>query len=215
MNLENYYKSMGNGRIDKSPSLSLIGGLMVISKVAFLTIVIVALLSAQEREEMKTYYDDGQPATMYFKKLDSSGNYVKDGPYVHWYSNGQVMEKVMYKDDKPEGTITSWYENGQKKMQCSMKNGKCEGLLIKWHANGMKLYQAVCKNGLANGKCTVWYDNGKKSLEVIEVDNVENGPYTEWNENGEKTDEGIFVNGEKTRPQNIVKDTVTSDTMSH
>jgi hypothetical protein len=49
---------------------------------------------------------------------------IKHGPYKHWYSNGQLMEWLHYKNGKEHGEQTAWWPNGQMMMRGESVNGK-------------------------------------------------------------------------------------------
>ncbi len=48
----------------------------------------------------------------------------KDGRWVTYHRNGQLMEKGTYKDGKLDGPWIAYYDNGQLNYKATYKNGK-------------------------------------------------------------------------------------------
>ena len=61
----------------------------------------------------------------------------QDGPWTHWYENGQKWWEVNYKDGEKDGLWTKWYENGQMKDEITWKDGKLV-TAVAWKRNGEK-----------------------------------------------------------------------------
>ena len=150
---------------------------------------------SRKREFRETKYDNNQPNKRYYVIMDSSGNYIEDGPSVSWWKSGHKTEECTYKNGMYDGKYVTWYENGQKSEERSYKNGKEDGLSIGWFEDGKKDYEGTFKDGQPDGKAYSWYKNGNKSLECIYKDGKLNGLETKWNEQGNKIEEFFYKDG--------------------
>ena len=56
-----------------------------------------------------TYYEDGK--TVYSRTTFTHG--IKNGPFIHYYRNGQVFEHTSYTDGKKDGLTRIYHMNGQ------------------------------------------------------------------------------------------------------
>lgn len=59
-----------------------------------------------------------------------------DGPYRHWYPNGQLMESLNYKQGKQHGEQRAWWPNGQLMMEGTSIKGKRYKTFKYWDING-------------------------------------------------------------------------------
>lgn len=88
--------------------------------------------------------------------------YVKNGPWVAWYANGQKQVEGEFREDVPVGKFNWWYENGQKQTEGAYDNtGTQVGLWLSWHLNGQKESQADYLAGLMRGKFYRWRTDGQ------------------------------------------------------
>lgn len=74
------------------------------------------------------------PKGLELKCVDAAGNL--NGPYRHWYANGQLMESLQYKAGKEHGEQQTWWPNGQRMMQGTSVNGKRYKVFQYWDING-------------------------------------------------------------------------------
>ena len=95
----------------------------------------------------------------------------KVGPWVYYYSNGQLMAKGTYKNGKKHGVNVVYYDNGQLSDKITFKDGKPNGLWVSYHENGKLMTKGTYKNG------------------------KEDGPYVRYHENGSLEFQGTFNNG--------------------
>jgi len=58
------------------------------------------------------------------KRQGSIKDGKKDGPWVHYYDNGQLCWKGTYKDGKRDGPWVEYYDNGQLWLKGTYKDGK-------------------------------------------------------------------------------------------
>ena len=73
----------------------------------------------------------------------------KEGEWVEYWGNGQLMSKVSYKNGKEEGEWVGYHGNGQLSSKGSYKNGLWEGGWVEYYGDGT-LYKrgtGTFKNG--------------------------------------------------------------------
>ena len=73
----------------------------------------------------------------------------KEGEWVGYWGNGQLMSKVSYKNGKEEGEWVGYHGNGQLSSKGSYKNGLWEGDWVEYYGDGT-LYKrgtGTFKNG--------------------------------------------------------------------
>ena len=63
-------------------------------------------------------------------------NGIKDGPWVYFHENGQLLHKSTYKNGKKEGPWVKCYENGQLWKKGTYKDGKEEGPWVSYSEDG-------------------------------------------------------------------------------
>jgi hypothetical protein len=102
-------------------------------------------------------------------------NGKKEGAWVDYHINGQLLVKINYKNGKRDGAWIGYYDNGQLWYKGNYKNGKKEGTWVVYWKNGQLWDKGNYKIGKREGiwvgydvDGTVWkeytgtYKNGKK-----------------------------------------------------
>ena len=76
-------------------------------------------------------------------------NGKRDGAWVQYHENGQLMHKGNYKNGKKEGAWVSYFMNGQLYYKGNYKNGKEEGAWVSYNFDGTvhKENTGTFKNG--------------------------------------------------------------------
>lgn len=84
---------------------------------------------------------------------------IKNGEYIHFYPNGKLVTKGIFKLNKKEGTWLSYHYNGKMKDSVFYSNGNPIGKSLSWHPNG---FQRDSINNYADksGVIVTWFDNG-------------------------------------------------------
>ena len=88
-------------------------------------------------------------------------NGKKEGPWVSYHENGQLLSKFNYKNGKMEGPWVSHHDNGQIGSEGDFKNGKPDGPWVYYHKNGQLETKATYKNGKEEGPYESHNDNGQ------------------------------------------------------
>jgi antitoxin component YwqK of YwqJK toxin-antitoxin module len=153
-----------------------------------------AILNYEGKSEYahaQLYYADGQIAaegwyylslkdstwlyySYYDKTLTASETYskgIRHGTMIHYYNNGNISEKLVWKNDR--------------------KNGRWEQYFI---SNSPKLQGTFINNSL-EGDFTVYYENGKTHVKGSYLNNQRNGTWTFYNDNGTIDMQLEYLNG--------------------
>jgi len=130
------------------------------------------------------------------------GTYVrnrKNGLWIKYHKNGNVMSKVEYKNGRASGTFETYFDNGNKEETGNWKGGSYKGDYDMYYANGQKrIEKTFNETGSTEGKVTMFYANGVKELEFETVGGEQTGKAVWKYENGDIKKEQTFVNGEAT-----------------
>jgi hypothetical protein len=83
------------------------------------------------------------------KSQGSFKNGKKEGAWVDYWNNGQLMYKANYKNGKREGAWVSYWPKGQLISKGNYKNGQREGVWVGYNKDGTvdKEYTGTFKNG--------------------------------------------------------------------
>ncbi|GAA4269323.1 toxin-antitoxin system YwqK family antitoxin [Hyunsoonleella aestuarii] len=71
-----------------------------------------------------------------------------NGPYTHWYPNGQIAITGISKNGKRSGNRTTWHKNGQIKSESYFEFGEPVGTVMAWNENGEKSLEVVYSDGI-------------------------------------------------------------------
>jgi antitoxin component YwqK of YwqJK toxin-antitoxin module len=100
-------------------------------------------------------------------KLDSTGDSVPHGSFVHYFENGQVNVRGTHDRGQLVGQYESWHANGERSATGMYQQGKEEGKWVWWHPNGMRRAAASYSSGTADGPLLTWNEQGKRISEEI------------------------------------------------
>ena len=140
-------------------------------KVLFLVISIF-FISSPSWSETVTIDDLKEKNGFYYKKFSIFSPldflYRFTGIVDSYYENGNLRNKVNYKEGEPKGLIEWYYENGQLEKKGNYKEGLREdGLWEYFYKNGQLSYKYNYKNGKKDG---VWVNfNQDGSLKKTET----------------------------------------------
>ena len=140
-------------------------------KVLFL-IISIFFISSPSWSETVTIDDLKEKNGFYYKKFSifSPLNFLFGftGIVESYYENGNLRNKVNYKDGEPKGLIEWYYENGQLEKKGNYKEGLREdGLWEFYYKDGQLSYKYNYKDGKKDG---VWVNfNQDGSLKKTET----------------------------------------------
>ena len=69
------------------------------------------------------------------------------GTTVRYHNNGQLKEKMNFKEGKIDGLSKSFHKNGQLKIISNWKDGELNGLLEEYYENGQLREKTIYKGG--------------------------------------------------------------------
>lgn len=144
-----------------------------------------------------------------FLEFDKQGNIVRkveykdnlmDGLYLK-FKNAILIERVEYQSGKKNGESTVFYEKGTVMETSTYKDGQRDGETV-WFANkdksqGEKVAMYTYKNGVFEGVQETYYESGAVQSRKMFSNNVVNGPSYEFYEDGSLKSEATFKNGEQ------------------
>ena len=137
-----------------------------------LTILFISLLSSPSWSQ--TMDDLVQREGLYYQKFTNvpfSGeitgqeqgsfkNGERDGAWVHYYENGQLLMKLNWKNGKRECASVHYRENGRLWAKSIFKDDKRECAAVYYHKNGQLSSKGNIKNGKHEGAWIHYHENG-------------------------------------------------------
>ena len=94
------------------------------------------------------------------REKGSIKNGKKEGYWVHYHSNGQLMNKGDYKNGKMEGYWEDYRDNGYLYDKGDYKNGKMEGYWERYWEYGQLYGKGDYKNGKKEGSWEFYNTDG-------------------------------------------------------
>ena len=85
----------------------------------------------------------------------------REGEWLTYYQNGQLNEKVNYKDGKANGEWLAYYEYGELFLKGHYKDGKIEGEQYVYYKNGQLQFKGNFKDGKEEGELLFYNENGQ------------------------------------------------------
>lgn len=155
----------------------------------FKLIVLLSILYACTREDV-SFYDNGQIK----QKLVYKNNKL-DGPQYWYYENGNLSNTYQYENGKLEGEAKSFFGNGVLQTLSHYKNGLKDGEEIEYNKNGKVLSTQHYSKGLKNGSYTALYITGEKRITGYFKDDNIDSLWMYYNKYGLLIGKGMFHNG--------------------
>ena len=148
---------------------------------------------------------------LYFKKRtdipftgkttgDEQGSFKngkKDGSWISYYDNGQLLTKRTYKDGKRDGLWAAYHDNGQLWSKGPYKNGKKDGPWVGYHKDAKLRIKGTLNDGKKDGPWVWFYDNGQLRSKGIYKNGKKDGPWVSYHDNGQLEAKGTYKNGVK------------------
>ncbi|MCW5518173.1 hypothetical protein [Muriicola sp. Z0-33] len=98
----------------------------------------------------------------------------ENGPYTHWYSNGQIAAAGISKNGKKSGNRTTWHENGRIKSEAYYDRGELSDKSMAWDEKGQRSIESAYYEGALIKKIGRG-ENGKIEKEWPELDEDNHG----------------------------------------
>ena len=145
--------------------------------------------------EFIKYYSDG--------KILSKINYFEnrlDGSWTEYFRNGNFLRKKKIKNNLLEGEYIDYYSFGQVFSKRFYVQNKLEGIYEEYYKNGQLHIKKNYKNNILEGEYIVYHEYEFKPVVQIKSKKYYRngkieGRFVEFDENGNKRKEGFYVKG--------------------
>ena len=148
--------------------------------------------TGKKNEEWITYEKNGD---VYYQFWDMD-SLVSEYADLH-YPNGQLIEKISYKNGQKNGKFTGYYESGQKKHIRTYKDDKLEGKFADYTESGQILRKQNYVNDLLDGSSKEWYLNGEVKVKTSYKAGKLDGGFMSYDSLGRKVTKGEYAMGLK------------------
>ena len=148
--------------------------------------------TGKKNEEWITYEKNGD---VYYQFWDMD-SLVSEYADLH-YPNGQLIEKISYKNGQKNGKFTGYYESGQKKHIRTYKDDKLEGKFADYTESGQILRKQNYANDLLDGSSKEWYLNGEVKVKTSYKAGKLDGGFMSYDSLGQKVTKGEYAMGLK------------------
>ena len=148
--------------------------------------------TGEKNDEWITYEKNGD---VYYQFWDMD-SLVSEYADLH-YPNGQLIEKISYKDGRKNGKFTGYYENGQTKQIRTYKDDKLDGKFADYTESGQILRKQGYMNGLLDGPSKEWYLNGEVKVKTAYKEGKLDGGFMSYDSLGRKVTKGEYEMGLK------------------
>ena len=148
--------------------------------------------TGKKNDEWITYEKNGD---VYYQFWDMD-SLVSEYADLH-YPNGQLIEKISYKDGRKNGKFTGYYENGQTKHIRTYKDDKLDGKFADYTESGQILRKRGYMNGLLDGPSKEWYLNGEVKVKTAYKEGKLDGGFMSYDSLGRKVTKGEYEMGLK------------------
>jgi antitoxin component YwqK of YwqJK toxin-antitoxin module len=106
----------------------------------------------------------------YDKSITAREAYMKGarhGMMIHYYNNGDLSEKMEWKNDKKSGTWEQYYKGNTLKLKTSYIDNKLQGAFLVNYEDGKPYVKGEYLNDMRNGKWTFYNEDGTIQKELI------------------------------------------------
>ena len=133
------------------------------------------------------------------KKIDYKNDMI-DGCSYSWNKGGKIASKQGYKEGQLDGESVLYTDKGFIQEESVYKAGKRHGVTT-WYlyaekAQGPKYVMYTYEDGKFEGVQETYYEDGKVKTSKMFSNNVANGPAVEYYEDGSVKSECTYKNGE-------------------
>lgn len=162
----------------------------------------INLIDAMGKKQGKwIVYGKHKPGTCYTpdQKVEE-GKYQenrKTGPWIEYYCNGNMKNKLTFTNGRPDGYAIMYHENGKISEEGTWKANRWVGNYKLYYDNGEVQHQfAFNQSGKREGPQKYFYENGQVAIEGDFVNGKESGTIKEFYENGDIKAEKNFADGQ-------------------
>lgn len=126
------------------------------NQVAIIIFLSQALLSCNELEKRKSYYEDGT-----IKSIAEMKDGLMHGKHEFYYPSGKIQSKGNYRNGRANGLTEHFYENGKLKSKAYWLDGLQEGKGVAYFENGNLKFSGNFKRGKFVGVSEIFFEDGK------------------------------------------------------
>ena len=108
----------------------------------------------------------------------SNGQTQMDAYYSNFDKNVKEELQCNYRTNTKQGKYIEWSKNGQLIYDANYKNGLRDGLAVSWYNGEIKESEKKWKNGQLNGVCKYWSEKGDLEFETIFKNGINQSPET-------------------------------------
>ena len=148
-------------------------------KKLILLLLFIPLVSCQDVEVRKTYYDSGE--------LKSTENYVDDvrqGESKFYYDSGELKSTVNYVDGLLQGEWKSYFESGELESTVNYVDGLKQGEWKSYFESGELRSTVNYVDDVRQGESKFYYDSGELASTGNYVDGLLQGEYKAYFRSG-------------------------------
>jgi len=168
-------------------------------RTGFLLLMLTSLFfGCSNVETIENKDDNGVLVEKYSRRKDT---FAKQGEYLAFYPNGQVLEQSWYENDTLNGERKLFYESGKIESIEHQNHGKYEGTYQHYYENGQLSNEGQYVDNEMSGIWKRWYESGELMEEVTFAHNNENGPYKIYYKNGKVNFTGTYIMGDNDHGQ--------------
>ncbi len=122
---------------------------------------------------------------------------LRDGEWIWYHYNGNVKEKVQFKDGKLEGPYEIYLDNGNLESSFAYKNDALDGTYKGYNKYGALIEEKQFTNGMLDGPFKTFYSTADKQVnfDYSFIAGEVNGPVKYFNVDGQANFEGNAVAG--------------------
>ena len=140
----------------------------------------------------------GCPESVDFKDLvKRDGLYFKKRTDIPFTGKTTGDEQGSFKNGKKDGSWISYYDNGQLLTKRPYKNGKKDGPWVGYHKDAKLRIKGTLNDGKKDGPWVWFYDNGQLRSKGIYKNGKKDGPWVSYHDNGQLEAKGTYKNGVK------------------
>lgn len=136
--------------------------------------------NGRKNGEWEYNYDNNPKNYLLYKATFKSD--TLNGPFVAYWSNGNVKAKINFENGLKTGPAFYYYDNGKLKYQMNYVEDTLQGQFITFFKSGRKVCQLILNDGRLNGHCRAFDDDADNSLfaEGDFLDGLPNGTYIRY-----------------------------------
>ncbi len=169
-------------------------------------------LEPRRRELLTQRYSNGKVQIEREVALDERGNYMNDGKWKMYHTDGELMGIGKFTNGQMTGMWRRvhhdrnhpWFASAEFQgftfplvSTADFSDGQLEGLWVIKDRDDRKVIELNYKNGRREGDGNWWYPNSQKRRQLSFKSDLLNGQWQEWNDSGKQNREDWFRNGHR------------------